>query len=117
MASCLLVSIIAQLKLAVTGPLQLELLWIPTGKMPSDLLTKLKIKTTLKEAFSNQIHNGALFHQNIFPHVVNMTTNTFSLIPDILIDEHHHNYRKALIEQQNIIYDDTDLDYMNEIYS
>ena len=90
---------ISQLKLAVSGSLQLQLLWIPTKKMPSDLLTKLKIKTTLKEAFSNQIHDGAIFHNNILPHVVNMTTHTFPNIPDIIIDEHHHNYRQALIEQ------------------
>ena len=108
---------IAQLKLAVTGPLQLELLWIPTGKMPADLLTKLKIKAALKATFSAQIHDGALFHRNILPHVVNMTTNIFPLIPDIFIDEHHHSYRSALIAQLNIIYDDTDLDYMTEIYS
>ena len=106
---------IAQLKLAVTGPLQLELLWIPTGKMPSDLLTKLKIKTALKEHFTNTIHNGALFHQDILPHAINMTSNTFPSISDIIIDEHHSEYRAELITQLQITYDDNDLDYMTEI--
>lgn len=34
----------------------------------------------------HKIHDGAIFHQNILPHAVNMTTNTFPLIPDITIE-------------------------------
>ena len=39
-------------EIAVTGPLQLN-----------NILTKLKIKAELKQQFTNNSHNGALFHQ------------------------------------------------------
>jgi len=31
--------------------------------MTADILTKLKIKAELKQQFTNNSHNGALFHQ------------------------------------------------------
>ena len=83
--------------------------------MTADILTKLKIKSELKQQFTNNIHNGALFHQTVEHYMVNMTSHTFPLLMDIKIHEHHDNYRQELVEQLQIRYDDKDLDYMTEI--
>jgi hypothetical protein len=37
------------------GPLQLQIIWIPTGKMTADIMTKLKIKSELKQQFTDNI--------------------------------------------------------------
>lgn len=106
---------IAQLKIAVTGPLQLQIIWIPTGQMTADILTKLKIKSELKQQFTVNIHNGALFHKTVAHHMINMTSYTFPLPTDIKIHENHDNYRQELVMQLQIQYDDEDLNYITEI--
>ena len=106
---------IAQLKTAITGPLNIQILWIPTQHMAADILTKLKIKSELKQQFTNNIHNGAMFHQTVASHMINMTNHTFPFLKNIQIHEHHDNYRQELVMQLQIEYDAEDLHYMTEI--
>jgi len=99
---------IAQFKIAVQGPMKLQLYWVPTLHMIIDMLTKLKIPKQKQKEFAEQIMNPSIFFNQYQQHHVNLTYHLFKkvrfwdeLVTSEFLDEITH---------------DSDITYFNEVY-
>jgi len=99
---------IAQFKIAVQGPMRLQLFWVPTLQMIVDMLTKLKIPAHKQQEFEEQIMNPSIFYQQYRQHHVNLTYHLFKKVRfwDELVTS-------EFLEE--IAYDN-DITYVNEVY-
>ena len=99
---------IAQFKIAVQGPMQLQLFWVPTLQMIIDMLTKLKIPIHKQQEFAEQIMNPSIFYHQYQQHHVNLTYRLFKKV----------RFWDELITSEfleDITYDN-DISYINEVY-